>query len=114
MTYLCIAHSPKLPAMATGRMRSHSHVGSCMRLTHHQIAAMPAPYMTPTCTRPWYHGLISETYFSRNWRWRSVIMAGLLRRGRLRDILVVDQESVKAPSCLSPPRNHEKNARSRT
>jgi hypothetical protein len=36
---------------------------------------MPAVYMTPVCTRPWYHGLISETYFSRNLRWRSVIMA---------------------------------------
>ena len=65
----------KLPAIATGITSSHSQRASCMRLTHHQIAPMPAVYMTPMWTNPLYQGLIAATYFSRNLRWRSVIMA---------------------------------------
>jgi hypothetical protein len=74
MTYLCIAHSAKLPAIATGTTSSHSHVAPCIRPTHHQIAEMPAAYMTPTWTRPLYQGLICSTYWRRKLRWRSVIM----------------------------------------
>src|SRR5579862_7462971 len=61
--------------MATGTTRSHSQVASCMRLAHQAMAPMPAAYITPTWTNPWYHGLICATYCSRNLRCLSVIMA---------------------------------------
>ena len=66
-----------------------------MRLTHHQIAPMPAAYITATCTIPLYQGLISETYFARNLRWRSVIMGG----PRCADGM--DDGPVVIPSALS-------------
>ena len=59
------------------------------------IAAMPAVYMTPMWTSPLYQGLISETYFSRKRRWRSVIMGDSLALNPATDILVVDQSHVK-------------------
>src|SRR5215218_5493503 len=89
-------HSTKLPAIATGTISSHSQVGSCIRLTHQTIAEMPAAYITPTCSRPLYQGLICATYCSRNRRCRSVIMESPLSLSICADILDVYQAHVKA------------------
>src|SRR5688572_29366813 len=87
-------HSMKLPAIATGMRRSHSQRASCMRLTHHAIAARPTPKVTITWSSPLYSGLTWARYCSRNLRWRSVIMARLFDAGLVSDILVVDQRPV--------------------
>lgn len=42
ITYLCMAHSARLPARKTGIIASHSQVGSCRRLTQNAIAAIQA------------------------------------------------------------------------
>ena len=95
ITYLCIAHSAKLPASATGTTSSHSQPGLAMRLTHQAMAPMPAAYMTPMCSSPLYQGLIWATYCSRNFRCRSVIMESPLSLPERTDILGVYQQLVK-------------------
>jgi hypothetical protein len=45
------------------------------------------------CSNPLYIGLISDTYFSRNRRWRSLIMAGLL--GRFSDGATTPEHTLK-------------------
>src|SRR5687767_1546409 len=93
----------KLPAIATGITSSHSQRASCMRLTHHHIAAPPTPKVTRTWTRPLYQGLISATYFSRNLRCRSVIMGASCGYLRDPDILVVDQRGCQIRTPRGAP-----------
>jgi hypothetical protein len=109
---LCIAHSAKLPPIATGTISSHSQVGCCIRLTHQAIAEMPAAYITPTWSKPLYQGLIPATYCSRNRRCRSVIMESPLALCPIADILDVYQVAVKeSRESAAPPRRRSRRRR---